>query len=406
MNKIIKLLRNPLHEQRGVATLVISLTILALLTFVTVYTSKNILTEQKISNNDYRTRQAFEAAEAGVAAVLENLRTNMDNNNNGYVDGTTSDGGGIFDSDNNGSRDSKTIAVGNTSATVAINDLSTSEFIIIEVQSTGTSADKSATRTITRTFVIVTPIANKPRDPLTTKGTVILAGSANVYNSEGHSTIWSGGNVDLSNASTYIPDVSAANYPACMDNPDVNPCATVPLSHQSVMGLDVIEYDSSLGNLTPAELFQNFFGRTMASFKDRFVDINTTAATAPADVNLKTEKVIWVDGSAGTTTLNGVTVGCAVSVNGNTCTLANRKPSILIVDGNLELKGNSTIYGLVFVTGNLNATGNTTIVGALISAGAVTGTTGSLDIYYNSNVVKGLDKIGELGASAGSWRDL
>ncbi len=399
------------HKQRGAASLLISLTILTLLTIITLYTSKNILTEQKISNNDYRTRQAFEAAEAGIAAVLANLRTNMDNDNDGFVDGTAGDAttapAGIFDSDGNDSRDSKSLAVGSTSATVVLNDISSSELTIIEVQSTGRSADKSATRTITRTFVIVDPIPNAPENPLTTKGTVTLAGSANVHNSEGHSTIWSGGDVNLSNASTRIPDVAAANYPGCMDNPDVNPCATVSISQQSVMGLDVIEFDSSIGNLSSAQLFENFFGRSMASFKDKFVDINTTPANAPSDISLQTEKAIWIDGSGGaTTTLNGTTVGCTVAVNGNTCTLANRKPSILIIDGNATLAGNATFYGVVFVTGNLNITGNTTIVGAIIAAGAVTGTTGSLDVYYNSNVINNLTKIGELGASAGSWRDI
>jgi hypothetical protein len=143
----------------------------------------------------------------------------------------------------------------------------------------------------------------------------------------------------------------------------------------------------------------------MSAFQDKFVDINTTAASAAAAIALQTEKAIWVDGSGGTTTLNGVTVGCTVDVNSNTCTLANRNPSILIIDGNAEFRGNSTFYGVVFVTGNIEITGNTTIIGALITAGAVVGTTGSLDVYYNSNVIADLSNIGELGASAGSWRD-
>lgn len=402
--------RNFRGKERGAASLVVSLTVLTLISFITLYTSKNILTEQKIANNDYRTRQAFEAAEAGIAAVLANLDANKDNDNDGFIDGTAADAttapGGIFDSDANGSRDSKTLAIGTASTSVTLTDNSTTDHTIITVTSTGTSADRSASRTITRTFIVVEPIANNPENPLTTRGTVTLAGAAKVHNSEGHSTIWSGGNVELSNASTYIPDVSAANYPGCMDDPDINPCATVPLSQQSVMGLDVIEFDSSIGNLTAAGLFENFFGRTMSAFKDKFVDIYTTAANANNDVALQTQKAIWVEGAAGTTTINGATVGCSVDVNGNTCTLANRKPSILIIDGNAEFRGNATFYGVVFVTGNIEITGNTTIVGAMITGGAVTGTTGSLDVYYNSNVIQDLSELGELGAAAGSWRDL
>ena len=41
-------------QQRGAASLIVSLIILALITFVTIYTSKSVIQEQKIANNDYR----------------------------------------------------------------------------------------------------------------------------------------------------------------------------------------------------------------------------------------------------------------------------------------------------------------------------------------------------------------
>ncbi|MFC1748703.1 PilX N-terminal domain-containing pilus assembly protein [Pseudomonadota bacterium] len=409
-------LTNMPMKQRGVASLVISLAILTLLTFITLYTSKSILTEQKLAHNDMQAKQAFEVAEAGIAAASTSLTEDMDLDDDGFVDGTTGDAttapAGLFDLDGNGTREASTLTIGDYTVAVTITDNSTSEVTILDIQAVATGLEGTSNRTITQTVVLLNAVANDPDVPLTAKGTVTLGGSANSINSEGHSTVWSGGNVDLTNASTEIPDVSAGNYPGCMDDPDTNPCTTVATSSQTVMGLDVIEFDSSIGNLTTGELFENFFGRSMEQFKDRFVSINTTHTNAANDWNagtpgahLATQEAIWIDGSGGTTELNGVTVGCESDVNSDTCTLAEREPSIMVIDGNATFKGNSTFYGIVFVTGNVLVSGNTTIVGAIVGAGAIT-TTGSLDVIYNSNVLTALDPIGTPGGSAGGWRDI
>lgn len=415
-NKTIPFHFNSSFKQKGVASLVISLAILTLLTFITLYTSKSILTEQKLAHNDIKGKQAFEAAEAGIAAASTALTTDMDLDDDDAIDGTSADAtvapGGLFDHDNNGTRESSTISIGDYTVAITITDKSTNDLTILDVQAVATGLEGTSQRAITQTLALLNAVANDPDVPLTARGTVTLGGSANSVNKEGHSTVWSGGNVDLTNASTAIPDVGAGNYPGCMDDPDTNPCTTVPVSNQSVMGLDVIEFDSSIGNLTTAELFQNFFGRSMEQFKDRFVSINTTHDNASNNWNagtpgahLATQEAVWVDGSGGTTVMNGVTVGCESDVNSDTCSIAQREPSILVIDGNAEFKGNSTFYGIVFITGNVLVSGNTTIVGAIIGAGAVT-TTGSLDVFYNSNVLTSLDPIGKPGGSAGGWRDI
>ena len=76
----VKNLKANASYQKGAASLVMSMVILALITFVTIYTSRSILNEQKIANNDYRAKQAFGAAEAGIAEAISYLSEDPDRN--------------------------------------------------------------------------------------------------------------------------------------------------------------------------------------------------------------------------------------------------------------------------------------------------------------------------------------
>jgi hypothetical protein len=53
-----------MNKQRGVATLVVVMVLLFLMALVAAYTSRNLIFEQRTSVNQYRSTQAFEAAEA------------------------------------------------------------------------------------------------------------------------------------------------------------------------------------------------------------------------------------------------------------------------------------------------------------------------------------------------------
>ena len=53
-------------QQRGIATLAISLLVLFLITMVTLYTASTSITEQRISANQYRADQALSAANAAM----------------------------------------------------------------------------------------------------------------------------------------------------------------------------------------------------------------------------------------------------------------------------------------------------------------------------------------------------
>ncbi|MDX1490104.1 MAG: hypothetical protein R3332_02385 [Pseudohongiellaceae bacterium] len=386
----------PLARQSGVLTLVISLVILTLSTLVTFNVSKAVLMEQKIANNDLRAKQAFEAAEAGVLAAVAYLDNDPDVDSDSVIDP-------VFDTNNDGLGDSNTAVVGTGSVVVTTTDLST-DMTTILITSQGFSDDQSATRTITQVLSTINPLPNMPDNPLTTKGTIIISGSATVHNPEGHSTIWSGSDIDLgsnNSTSTEVPDIGGATYPGCMDIP--MSCSLVSASNRLIAGVDIIENDSSLGALTSDEFFRNFFGLSPTTFRSALTTIDTTPADIVADAHLASQEVIWVEGDV---TISGITVGCTTAVTGNNvCPAANTKPSIVVVNGNATFTGTPHFYGLLFIRGDTLGSGNVTVHGAMVIAGNASSTGGSLDIWYNSDVLESTAKAGASTGSSGTWKD-
>lgn len=389
------------HQQRGVATLIMALIMLLLIAMITAYTSNTVLLEQKISNNDYRARQALEYAESGIATAVEYISQNPDRNNDNAPDR-------VFDTNNDGIGNETGVAIGNGFVTVTVTAVG-GNINQLQIVSTGLSDDRTASRAITQVISTLNSLPIAPGSPLTSKSAVVINGSATVTNPEGSSTIWSGDNVNLgaNNATaTNIANMTDANYPGCMDSPMT--CSTVSSSNRVTIGLDVIEHDSSLSNLTDDQFFQNFFGLTPANYREAMDITPVNAADAGAAMNLSTNEILWVDagGPGNPVSVNNITFGCSRAMNNRLCTDNPLKPSIVIIDGDLDLNGSSSFYGVVFVTGNLNVSGNNTFYGAVVAGGTITSNVGgSLDIFYHSGIVSSASGLGPYASSSGSWRD-
>lgn len=426
-NLTLQFIRTMPRAQRGVATLLITLVILTTITFVLIYSSRTVLTEQQITANDLRGRQAFEAAEAGmetaVAYIISNGGRDKDADNVidpvfDQVDGVGSSNTAILE---NGSR-----------VTVTMTDASQGEFVATQILSQGWSDDETATRTITQVFAYVSPLPNVPDNPLLTRGAIVISGSATVKNPEGHSTIWTGGpmTVPTGSVSTEIADPSqtadgahTSKYPDCIGASTMRPlqclpasepcpCATYESTTKTVAGLDVIEQDHTLKNLVADDFFLNFFGMTKADYRQSRVTLETTADNSVEDysvgANLAQGQVIWVDATAGTANWNGITVGCSEKGSSTAAGMScggKLTPSIVIVDGNLDVKGTVTIWGLLYVTGTVSGAGSVDIMGAVLMENPNSQLSGGVTIYYNSAVLRSLTEIGQAGGGGGSWRD-
>lgn len=400
-----------ISSQRGAIVISLSIIFLLLTTFVTLYTTKSILLEQKIANNQARSALAFEAAEFGISTAVQYISDGPDRD----VDGDGNSDGlmdAIFavDADNVGTTNTSLVGavVGKQqSVTVTITDITTAPdtLLAFRIVSQGFSDDSSATRTITQVIKVVDALPNVPDNPLTARGTVDVNGSATVHNPEGTSSIWSGGNVDIgsnNSTATYVADPSGADYPICMDTPMT--CSTVQTSNKVTVGLDIIEHDNNLANLTKEQMFENFFGMTPEAYREAIVTVDLASGSDfSTGAGLAQNEVVWYEGNAD---INGVTVGCSVAVNGgNVCAQANEAPSIVIINGDVNMKGGPHFYGIVFVMGDITLTGNSTFHGALVVAGESNNTAGSLDVWYNSRLLKDSRGNGGFSAASGAWHD-
>jgi len=388
------------HIQRGVITLAMSLILLFLITLVTLAVTRNISIEQKVTNNDVRSRIAFEAAEAGIAAAFDpaNLNTLL-----------------LSEKDLCGD-------ISDARCLVQASVLSEGRY---SIRSKGVYIDDSASRTIRIRAVQLDPLPNLPTSPLTAQASVVVDGSATIYNPEGDSTIWSGETVDLgsnNSTATEIADPYDPGFPSCMDTPLT--CNTISSSNKVTIGPDVIENDGTLGNLTEENFFRSYFGTDLTIYTSQSVTIDVDGEDASSDEVLqKPGEVILIKSDADFT--NNSTYGCSEKVTGNqVCPSAIFDPdnpaytdptdpnypgyesSIVIVDGNATFNGTVHFYGLVYVVGNLEITGNTTIYGALVVGGdLINNTGGSLDLYYHSGLLENAGGGGAFFAASGSWRD-
>ena len=80
------------RQRRGAATLVVVMVLFFIVALVSAYTSRNLIFEQRASTNQYRSTQAFEAAEAGLEWALTMLNSGRINAAcQSHIDSTTTD---------------------------------------------------------------------------------------------------------------------------------------------------------------------------------------------------------------------------------------------------------------------------------------------------------------------------
>ncbi len=375
-----------INKQQGMAVLAISIILLVLITLISSYLSRSVLLEQKLVNNDKRAKEAFEAAESGALMTMEQLRANtyysQDSDNNQHAGNNDVDGDGV--------NDSNLITFNQTQALVSVKEEDNGGRNFYTITSTGSQSDFSASRTVEVKMQSLSPLPNIPDNPMSARSTVYFDGNGTVRNLEGHSTIWSGSNVRLKHNATektYVADPASINYPGCMDTRLTDPCGQALSSDGTTVGLDVIEYDSDLANLTDTDLFMNTFGLTPEIYRETMVTKDCSDfACASSDTE---GQVIWYEGDAGSGP--GATFGSA------------DEPAIVIINGDY-LRNNINVYGLLFVMGDFDTKGNSTIKGAVIVGGNAS-ETGSVYIDYYSELLNRAASIDVNTTEAGSWKD-
>jgi hypothetical protein len=341
-----------LNRQRGAASLLTALVILIGITLITLATSKAVLVETQITADNYRATQAVAAANYALDYGFN------------YFDN------GGFDQDGTPGIDTLNVpdltsADGNqtTTATLTFDDDdplcvpagATPNMNNGMIKAHGFSDDEIATRTITQCVGPLNILANDgPKQPLVSQASVGLTGNARIINRYTDTTVWAGGKAIIGSSSTMETYINDPADPAVTDAERLDDDGgnhTQLVSNRNLgNGLDIIDDDPSLGNLTGLEFFRNFF---LAESRQQLKELAGDQAYTDIDDAIGKSGLIWVDGDQD---LTGGTIGGPDS------------PTILIINGNFTLNG-ATIYGIVYVVGTYTVAGNPIVIGSSIVEG-------------------------------------
>lgn len=448
--------RHGLAAQRGVATLIVMMVLFFIISLVAAYTSRNLIFEQRTSANQYRSTQAFEAAEAGVEWAMARLNgARMLNNCTPIADPTAvssppeesfaerflsidSSTGVVTPVANrlagcafNGtgwechcpasgepSLSPSTTGAGPFPAfwvrfttpvpvpvpstpvraglvTVEVNACTRNDASCLRFDRRGEAGDGMAT--VWALLTLRSTMFTTPTAPLTTRGALAQATSSTltVSNPDASSngiTIQSGQAVNLSPSSATLTLASSPGTPGTASVLDNDPSLMLPDLDPSVVAPPAHQ------GLT--RMFISVFGMWPGTMAESPGNVNIACATScsansdllPA-IRLNPGRPLYVQGG-GTLTIDA-DVGTSTA------------PVVIVADGSVQFdSSNRTVQGLVYSQSSLWTTGgNGTINGAAVAQAQMT-VSGTLNLTYDKAVLERTRiLIGTWLRVPGSWRD-
>lgn len=392
-------------RQKGAATLLVSMVLLIAATLLVLYASNTVVGEQRMSANEVRSKQAFEAAQAGIELSVEHI-----NAGNDFQSASLATLNGRWNSANS-SYEVMFCEAGTFPADQQCDDLATNgtdispdctppggDDVTAWVVGCGWSDDSAARKRIVALVARTEPVPGDIDNPLIAKGSVAFGGNPTVTNYFNNLTVWTGATLNNTGntGKTVIRKPSSAagaltpNEVATQVGNGNNVCTQatdlICTTSSGVFGPDVIQGDTSLANLSPDQFFENFLGTPPNVYKATMPD--EIVAGGDAGTISAGDKVYWVEGNA--------SISKNIGSEGH--------PVVLVVNGNLSLSGDVTIFGVVFVKGDLNVSGGPVIRGAVLATGSVS-SGGNLNVIYDPDAVGGANRIGTYAAMPGTWRD-
>jgi Tfp pilus assembly protein PilX len=362
------------RKEIGAVTFIITTILIVLITLIILFAASYNMMQQKLTANQFRAAQAFTAAEAGlefgIVYFQQNSATILTSPSNGHLAAFS-----------NASTTNVSLANGSKYSIVFSNPIA-NNYTLIKVTSTGTSSDNTATRTISQNILFGSLLIQAPNLPLISKGSISLAGNGTVTNTFNNTTIQSALGVSISgSAQTNL--------------------ASGKSSTAGNIKSDIQQNVTSLQNTTQTDLFATYFGTATSNIQNNVNQYYSNSGNTNYSnlLNGMTGKSIWINQIGGTATING-----------NTTIGSSANPVLLIVNGNLSMSGNATIYGLIFIIGTSGIdtlTGNININGALITSDNLS-MSGSSNLNFDPTVLNNLRTqpgISYYAKVPGTWKD-
>jgi hypothetical protein len=436
------------RRQHGAASLFVALALLLGGTVITFFANRSFIFEQRTSVNQFRSTKAFELAEAGAEWAIGRLNENLPlaaapscaaggpasnatfrvryaaptaavapATAGSLVANTAAAPGCRIDAAGVTNCDCPTAATASLSAPAADEQ---GRFAVrfasvapdtVEIVSRGcvnvvgdvacdpssTAVQSDATATVRMLVKVVPAIAAGPAAALTTGSATVTGGNMHVVNMDPLSngvTIHAGSTVNLGGSTNVYTLPGTAPLTSIRDN------------------------DPALADLTNSDptgdrFFANYFGQSLSNYRTADPDVIRLGPTAPvvenrcSDCANRIEEILatgvrnprfYVDGDVA---FNGGAIG------------SSSNPVVLVVNGDIELRGNVTAYGLFYVAGATalenwawSGSGAATVYGAFISRGRFDNASGNMRLVYDPSLwsVAGAP-VGRLVRVPGSWRD-
>lgn len=404
------------NRQAGAVTLLVTLLIMVAITVGSFAMLNTSTVESRMTANDRRSKEALQAAQAGVDFVLANLALSaidlevlcaprMPNQAE-----DTPPSPPYFELNFSGP-DASGVLDFSEQEVATCKSMPFSLLTKISVWSRGYSNDGESVRTVLSTIDLTTPWEWNYRTrtagggggtaPLVAKGDVDFRGTPEVSlcetmkqckdlarpgNQDGlieGTLVMAGGEITQGGS---VP-MSEGNYDA--NNPTLAGLSANDLFSQFVSGglsMDAFKLHSGTHEFTPPSTGGN-------GNNDNAVSTALTATN---------KNQIFVNGDL---TLRNGTIG------------SPEKPVILAVEGSLNLAGNVTIWGVVYATEADFSAGTNTIMGSLVTAGNVN-MKGTASIHYNADLrpvpeeydpddaAAGYESARTSSVRLGSWREV
>lgn len=368
---------NSYQRQKGAAVLITVVLMFVLVTLVTVYASKIVSINNKITLNDQNRVHAKVIAEAGLMRAY-GLLTETPSWDGTAVNEVLSNGGSF--------------TISGVRQTVA---RQSSDISLITLTSVSVSPDGLATETVTEQAYQYSILANTPDAPLVVAGGIAVSGNFEVAanpNGGGEGvplSIWTDSNVDMNNGSG-----TTCAKQELLDGQ----CSSKPYSEKGFKDSDILDNDPSF----PNDIMEYLFNVPESEWESLRDDANLRTNSC-AGLNAASSGLIWVDGPC---TLNaGTVVGSATN------------PVIVIVtDNDIKINGGAVLNGMLFsfrkpgVTADfdLNMIGGATVNGAIASNHTIGKSSGTFNSTFDADVLAQLelnDAFIRVARVPGSWRD-
>lgn len=363
-----------INRQKGVATLMLTIVILMVVTLTTMYTSRVVVTDDKVFGNVYKNAQALDAARSGFDYALAYLNANVSTVTTGLSS--------CASVSNTYSLTSGTLA-NNATYTMTYGCVTAASTTYLTITAVGTNAGGSARKTVAG---MVRVLGGSVIGAMMSTGASTVSNTGTVTNSIAGTpySIIAGGSITTTGAGTITPATTSAS------NATMAAATFNDFTGQSAIG--------NFATLTPTR-YMRITCTGAISYRNTTVinsGVCATCTSSPATLC-----------SSGTTTFNNIASASSTliyfSMGANNFTIANTgnnqvitvgtstSPVVLVVNGtggnvSLSASGNNnanTFWGNIYTNRPLsiaktagNAATNWTVNGLAYSSGATTTLTG------------------------------